>query len=259
MSDQQHPYDQLDIAALSALLLNSDRPPEVHRAALSALSRRSPYDRTSTLVSLLKSIVSNPGRYNQDVMMSLIDILATDPTPQATAAILDSLPTVLGAAMEGSDALNADFREYFYTALVTRQRDGDLEVWAEALPELDAKTLVAVLVDPAASALEALEPLTLMDRLAEPQRTKALISVIAGIAHRKGAVDTVNGAVKLIQRSTSQEQLQEGIEVLSQHFDKAKKAGKDSQAGILEAALRVIDSKPRTAGERLTGKRPWAP
>ncbi len=258
MADQ-HPYDMLDIAALSALLLNSDRPPEVHRAALSALSHRSPYDRTSTLVALLNSMVSNPGRYNQDVMMSLIDILATDPTPQATAAMLDSLSTVLGTGMDGSDALKPEFREYFYTALVTRQREGDLRVWAEALPELDAKTLVAALVDPVAKPLEALEPVTLIDRLAEPQRTKALISVIAGIAHRRGAMDTVNEVIKVLQRSSSPEQLKEGVEALSQQWEKAKKGGRDAQSGMLEAALRAIDNKPRTPGERLTGKRPWAP
>src|SRR5574341_2478304 len=165
--DDQHPYDQLDIAALSTLLLNADRPPEVHRAALSALSHRSPYDRASTLVALLNSMVHNPGRYNQDVMMALIDILATDPTPQAMEAMIESLPQVLSAGLDGSDALKPEFREYFYTALVTRQREGDLAVWAASLPELDARTLVAALVDPVAGPLEALDPLTLLDRLAE--------------------------------------------------------------------------------------------
>jgi len=258
MADQ-HPYDALDIAALSSLILNADRPAEVHRAALSALSRRNPYDRTSTLVSLLKSMVEHPGRYNQDVMVSLIDILATDPTPQATEAMLDSLPAVLGTAMDGTDALNPEFREYFYQALVTRQREGDLEVWAAALPELDAKTLVAALVDPVAKPLEALEPVTLIDRLQEPQRTKALISAIAGIAHRRGDVDVANQAVKMLQRSSAPDQFKEGLEALSQQWEKAKKAGRDAQAGILEATLRLLDAKPRTAGERLTNKRPWAP
>ncbi len=258
MADQ-HPYDMLDIAALAALLLNPDRPPEVHRAALSALSRRSPYDRTSTLVDLLHSMVSNPGRYNQDVMMSLIDILATDPTPQATAAMIEALPAVLAAALDGSDALGSDFREYFYTALVTRQREGDLKVWAEALPELDAKTLVATMIDPVAKPLEALEPITLLDRLHEPQRTKALISVVAGIAHRGGDVDAVNQVVQMLQTSSSQDQLKEGLSALSQQWEKAKKAGRDSQVGVLELALKTLDSTPRTAAERLTGKRPWAP
>ena len=163
---EQHPYDSLDISALTTLLLNPDRPPEVHRAVLSALSRRSPFDRTSSLVALLESMVQNPGRYDQDVMISCIDILATDPTPQATSAMLEVLPSVLHTGMDGTDALKPEFREYFYTALVTRQREGDLKVWAEFLPELDSRTLVAALVDPVAGALEALEPLTLIDRLA---------------------------------------------------------------------------------------------
>ncbi len=256
---EQHPYDQLDISALTTLLLNPDRPASVHRAVLSALTRRSPFDRTSTLVALLKSMVQNPGRYDQDVMISCIDILATDPTPQATAAMLEVLPAVLNTGMDGSDALKPDFREYFYTALVTRQREGDLKVWAEFLPELDAKTLVAALVDPIAKPLEALEPLTLIDRLPEPQRTRALFSVIVGISVRRGAIENVNEAVKTIQRSSTPEQRQEGIEVLISQWEKAKKGARDAQVGILEAALRILDSKPRSASERLTGKRPWAP
>lgn len=257
MADQ-HPYDMLDISALTTLLLNPDRPPDVHRAVLSALSRRSPFDRSSSLLALLKSMVQNPGRYDQDVMISCIDILATDPTPQATAAMLEALPSVLSTGMDGTDALKPEFREYFYTALVTRQREGDLKVWAEALPDLDPKTLVAILVDPVAKPLEALEPLTLIGRLPEPQRTKALISVIAGVAHRRGTLETVNAAVKELQKSSAPEQFQEGLEVLSQQWEKAKKAGRDAQVGILEAALRVLDTRPRTAPERLTGKRPWA-
>jgi len=258
MADQ-HPYDSLDISALTTLLLNPDRPADVHRAVLSALTRRNPFDRTSSLVALLKSMVQNPGRYDQDVMMSCIDILATDPTPQATEAMLEVLPAVLSTAMDGTDALKADFREYFYTALITRQREGDLKVWAAFLPELDARTLVAALVDPVAKPLEALEPLTLIDRLAEPQRTKALISVIAGIAHLRGAPETINEVVQLLQRSSDPELRQEGLDALGAQWEKAKKAGRDAQVSILESALHTLDTRPRSAPERLTGKRPWAP
>lgn len=258
MADQ-HPYDSLDIAALTSLLLNPDRPADVHRSALSALSRRSAFDRTSSLVSLLKSMVNNPGRYDQDVMMALIDILATDPTPAATEAMLEALPAVLGSAMDSGDALKREFREYFYTALVTRQREGDLQVWAESLPELDAKTLVAATVDPAAGALTELDPLTLIDRLDEPHRTKALISVIAGVAHRHGSVDYLDSAVQMLKRASAVDQLNDGLEVLGQQWEKSKKAGRGNQAGLLEAALRSLDTRPRSASERITGKRPWAP
>lgn len=256
---EQHPYEMLDISALTTLLLNPDRPAEVHRAVLSALSHRSPFDRASSLVALLESMVQNPGRYDQEVMISCIDILATDPTPQATSAMLEVLPKVLVSGMDGTDALKPDFREYFYTALITRQRDSDLKVWGEFLPELDARTLVAAMVDPVAKPLEALEPLTLIDRMAEPQRTKALISVIAGVAARRGALEKVNEAIQVIQRSNSPEQLQEGIEVLAVQWEKAKKAGRDAHAGVLESALHILDTRQRSAPERLTGKRPWAP
>ena len=256
---EQHPYDALDISALTTLLLNPDRPPDVHRAVLSALSRRNPLDRTSSLVALLESMVQNPGRYDQEVMISCIDLLATDPSPDATEAMLEVLPSVLQTSMDGSDALKPDFREYFYTALITRQREGDLEVWADFLPRLDARTLVAAMIDPAAGALEALEPFTLIDRLSEPQRTKALVSVIAGVTRRRGSPEVISQALQLIQVSSNPEQRQEGVEALAAQWEKAKRTGREAQASMLEQALHVLDNKPRSAPERLTGKRPWAP
>jgi hypothetical protein len=257
MSDQ-NPYDAVDLAALTTLLLDPDKPAHVHRSALSALSRRSPFDRTSRLVTLLKSIVLNPGRYDQEVMMVCIDILATDPDAQATLAMIEALPAVLNTAMDGSDSLRPEFREYFYTALVSRQREGDLEVWAEALPQMDAKSLVAMVLDPAAHPLEALEPLVLVNRLPEPQRTKAFISIIAGIVFKKGPIEQAVDAAEKIARESDPEQLKEGVATLVQQWEKKKKSGKDVQLGILEATLRILDPKPRTAAERLAGKRPWA-
>lgn len=258
MSDQ-NPFEAVDLAALTTLLLDPDKPAHIHRNALSALSRRSPFDRTSRLVTLLKSMVQNPGRYDQEVMMSCIDILATDPDAQATLAMIEALPGVLGTAVDGSDALTPDFREYFYTALVSRQRDGDLEVWGEFLPELDAKTLVAMMLDPAGEPLEALEPLTLMNRLPELQRTKALISVIVGIASKRGAIQKAIQAAEMVAKSSDPVQLKEGIATLAQQYEKRKKAGKDVQLGILEAALRILDNRPRSPSERLAGKRSWVP
>lgn len=256
---EQNPFDAVDLAALTTLLLDPDKPAHIHRNALSALSRRSPFDRTSRLVTLLKSMVQNPGRYDQEVMMSCIDILATDPDSQATMAMIEALPGVLGTAMDGSDALKPDFREYFYTALVSRQREGDLEVWGEFLPELDGKTLAAMILDPAGQPLEALEPLTLINRLSEPQRTKALISVIVGIAARRGSIQKAVEAAELVAKSNDPIQLREGMATLSQQYEKRKKSGKDVQLGILEATLRVLDGKPRSPSERLAGKRSWAP
>jgi hypothetical protein len=223
------------------------------------LARRGAYQRSSTIITILRSVLRYPERYDQDVMMALIDILATDPEAEATGAMLEVLPDMLDSGMDPRTALKPEFREYFYTALVTRQREDDLVVWGEMLPELEAKTLVAALVDPSAQALEALEPATLIDRLPEPQRTKALISVIVGAAHMSGNPKTVAEASAMLARSMDPNQLADGIEVLAQHWEKAKKGGRKRQAELLEKALEALDHTPRSAGERLTGKRPWAP
>jgi hypothetical protein len=256
--DQHSSYDALDTPTLTNLLLNADQNPDVHRGALSALARRSAYQRSATITTILRSVLRNPGRYDQDVMMALIDILATDPEAEATAAMIDVLPEMLEHGMDPRSELRPEFREYFYTALVTRQRQDDLLVWGEMLPQLDAKTLVASLIDAAAHPLEAIEPITLIDRLPEPQRTKALINVIAGIAHLGGNIKPVQEAIAMLARSADRGQLRDGVNTLGQHWEKSKKANRKQQADVLEQALAIIDDEPRSAAEKLTGKRPWA-
>jgi hypothetical protein len=256
MADQSN-LDSLETPALTTLLLNPDQPPEIHRGALSALARRSAFQRSSTVTTILRSVLTNPDRYDQDAMMALIDILATDPEAEATVAMIEVLPEMVAAGVTGKDEVRASFREYFYQCLVTRQRDADLAVWAEMLPELDTRTLVGSLIDPAAGSLEALEPLTLIDRLAEPQRSKALFSVVVGAAHLGARVENAERAVMFL-KSSSQSDLADGIATLAQHWERAKKAGRNRTVSILEAALATLDTQPRTAAERLTGKRPWA-
>jgi hypothetical protein len=256
--DQNTSYDLLDTPTLTNLLLNADQSADVHRAALSALARRSAFQRSATIITILRSVLRYADRYDQDVMMALIDILATDPEGEATVAMIEVLPEVLEQGVDPKSAVKPEFREYFYTALVTRQRDDDLLVWGEMLPQLDAKTLVASLVDRAAGPLEAIEPLTLIDRLPEPQRTKALISVIVGVAHVGGSRKVVQSATASLTRSADQGQLRDSINGLAQHWEKAKKAGRKEQTELLEQALSTLDGEPRTAAERLTGKRPWA-
>lgn len=257
MADQSS-YDSLDTPMLTNLLLSPEQRPEVHKGALSALSRRSPAQRTSQLIRVLKNIADFPERYNQDVMMLVIDLLATDPDPDATLAMLEMLPRVLEIAIENKDALKPEFREYYYTALVSRQRDSDLNVWREMLPTLEPKTLVAALVDPVAEPLQAIEPLTLIDRLPEPQRSKALFSAIAGMAHTKRPVEQILEAARLLSQSHDPAQLEQGIEALAQRWERAKKSNAEAQAACLEAALQILDTRPRTAAEKLIGKRPWA-
>src|SRR4051812_20754501 len=96
MSDQAA-YDGLDTPALTNLLLNPNQRRDVHRAALSALSRHHPRERTERLLSVLKAVIEAPTRYDQEVMMATIDILATDPDSKATEAMIEMIPSVLSS------------------------------------------------------------------------------------------------------------------------------------------------------------------
>ncbi len=276
-----NPYEKLDVLTLTNLLINPDNDAEIHRAALSALARVNPAERRSRLVVVMRNVVRMPDRYNQDVMMSLIDLLATDPDADATLAMIDILREILALFMKDPDAdatlamidilreilalfmkdrdaLKPEFREYFYQALVTRQRPDDLAVWAEMLPTLDSKTLVAAVLDPAAQALEALEPITLLDRQPEPTRTKALLSVVLGLILRNGSPEQLQQAVLKLKERSDAAQLAQGIGLLTERWEKANRGGNRRQAALLYEALAALDTRPRSAAERLMGKRPWA-
>jgi len=253
----QKSFDQLDISALAALLLDPDAGDDVHRAALSALSRVSPDARNDRLVKVLKRIFVDPDRYNLDVIAAAIDLLATDPDPDATAAMLEILPDMMHYTLRGKQ-ITPKFRAYFYQALMTRQRDEDLRVWGEMLDSISPETLVGIIVDPEAAPLEALEPWTLMERQAEPDRTNALITILL-LATRKGGLDSpVKEAVMALQEKHDPGAFEAGLDKLAEQWEQAKKAGRKKHADGLHAALEIVDNRPRTASERLTGKRPWA-
>lgn len=175
MNDQAQ-YDTLDSLTLVNLLLNPAQRPEVHKGAISALSRRPPSHRTAQLLRVLKAVIENPKRYDLDIMMATIDILATDPDAKATEAMIEMMPAVLKAGQTHTGLTN-EFREYFFQALITRRREDDLEVWREEVPRFDADTLVAMINDPAAAPLKTLDPLKLITRLPSSERSKALRSV----------------------------------------------------------------------------------
>ena len=183
-NEQRKVYEMMDLEMLTNLLLTADQRPDVQRAALSALSKRPPLQRNSKIILILEYVLKYPDRYNQDVMMSAIDILGTDPGPDATAAMLEILPRVLDSAMKKGDALKPEFRRYFYQTLITRQRETDMPVWKQMLPTLQPETLVAALLDPAAKPLRALEPLTLINRLPAQERRQALMSLFVGALQR---------------------------------------------------------------------------
>src|SRR4051812_43972100 len=96
MRDQTS-YDGLDTPGLVNLLLNPNARPDVHRSALSVLSRRHPRERTPRLLDVLKAVIDSPKRYDQQVMMSAIDILATDPDSTATEAMITMIPSLLNS------------------------------------------------------------------------------------------------------------------------------------------------------------------
>jgi hypothetical protein len=184
VSEQQQVFEMMDLDSLTNILLNANQRPDVQRAAMSAMSRRSPLQRNAKLALIIEQIVRYPERYNQDVMMSLIDILATDPEPDATATMIEVLPKVLGAAMTSGSTLKPQFRRYFYLALVSRRRESDIPVWQEMLPQLEPDTLAAALLDPVAKPLKALEPFTLISRLSRRKRNRLLWRVMFGALGR---------------------------------------------------------------------------
>lgn len=257
MSDQQS-YDMLSIDALVNILVNPDSPKDAHEGAFKAFCGADPYMRQSEIGGVLRAMVRHARRYNPEMLMDAVELLATDPDSQATAIMIDVLPDVLMAGMSGKDDLAAEFREYFYQAMVTRSREDDLTVWSEKLPQLDGRTLVAALLDPAAGALRDIEPMTLLSRLPDEDRIRSFASLIAGYVAKGLPTAQIREVASQLRESTSDEQSAEAADMLMARWEKARKAGHDNQAQRLEAALKVIDPRPRTASEKLLGKRPWA-
>ena len=68
---------------------------EIHRAALTAFSHRGPRERNKPLVDVLGAILRNPTRWHPDIPEGIIDLFATDPSPEATYAMLEVLPNIL--------------------------------------------------------------------------------------------------------------------------------------------------------------------
>ncbi len=250
-------YEKLDIHTLTNLLTNPDNLSDVHRGAFSALLKIEPDERRRRVAVVVKSMLYAPDRYDPGLIVEAIEILATDPHPDATKAMLNFLPDMLALGVRNRDAVPQDVREYYYQALVTRTREDDLAVWSEMLPRLDGKTLVASMLEPAAKALETIEPLTLIDRLSEPDRTRALVSVLRGMAFR-GRRSLIKPAAEMLVRASHPAELKRGIDLLADQWGKAKKAGRDRVVQNLELGLSIIDREPRSAVDRLTGKRPWA-
>ncbi|MGF1504452.1 MAG: hypothetical protein ACFB51_04855 [Anaerolineae bacterium] len=260
MYQGQENYDRLDLDTLSNVLMDPTNKLENHRSALSVLAKQPALERTRRLQQVVMSFVRHPGRYDGSLMEEGVNLLATDPDPDATLSLIELLPEVAGTALPGNTPLNEEFREYFYAALLTRQNDQDLDVWGDMLPQFSAMQLAAIVVDPQAEPdVEAIDPLPLLDRCPEPERTRALFTVIEGIVHHRGNPQHLQTAVKLLKNSYNDSAKAAGVERLAAQWESARKAGQKSAVGVLEKILGLLDTQPRTPPERLMGKRPWAP
>jgi hypothetical protein len=190
----------------------------------------------------------------------IIDLFATDPNPEATIAMLEVLPVILDQdhTSSATGSLSA-VRGYYYTALATRERDEDLAVWSDFLPRLDVRMLVNIILDPQAGPLvAAIGPFELLGRLPEPERTNGIFAVLVGATRGGVITPEVREAFALLKQGAHRQTYEDGIETLTDQWERAWQSGHRQHAKGLEAVLRVMDKRPRTPGERLTGKRPWA-
>jgi len=235
-------FDAMDVAELTGIIVQTHQDPRRQRDALSALARRERVERNSRLIVVMQYVLKYPDRYNLELMTRVIDILATDPHPDATTAMIELLPDIVTPVIDGTEGVSEGFRQYFYEALMTRQRDEDLEVWRDMLPALDPKTLVALIADPASDGrLDDLDPMTLVDRLEEPNRTKALIYVIASVAKTGASTTNIAQACERLMNSHSRVHLEQGCEVLRKQQKRARQAGDREQAQVLDVALAQIE------------------
>lgn len=168
-------FTGIPASTLVHLVLTAHNDPVTQHRALHELARLSPQRRSSHLILALRQMVKEPHLYEQDVMFSIIELLATDPNPDATRAMIEVLPVVAAAQRKGTGPLTLNMREYFYQALATRQRETDRDIWREMVPQLDGETLVALLTDPTAAPLRRfINPMLLIEHLPDTQRKRAL-------------------------------------------------------------------------------------
>lgn len=176
LQPQQHSvYNTLDVDTLTNILLSSRNRPEMHKEALSAMARISPDERRSRLVQIVQNVITHAGDFDQDIMSAAFDLLATDPAPEAAEAMLMLLPAFSKSAMERSNPLSKGFREYYYMTLMTRRREGDMQMWQTQLSQFSGETFAGILMDPLAESLsKAIKPLQRIDKLPRAQRNKTL-------------------------------------------------------------------------------------
>lgn len=192
-------FTGIPASMLVHLVITAHDDPAAQRQALAELAKLSPQRRGSHLILALRHMVEQPQRYEPDIMASIVELLATDPSPDATRAMIEVLPAIARAQKKGIGPLTLDLRAYFYQALATHRRDTDHEVWREMLPRLSGETLVDLLTDPAAEQIrELLSPMTLIKHLPREQRRQALRDVLL-----TGNVGQSLAALRLLLKDTT--------------------------------------------------------
>lgn len=251
------PYKSLDIDNLLNLLTHPANAPDVHQGAFDAMLDLDPDDRREGLVTVMHSVVKNPKNYNPDLVISIIEIFATDPDPDSTDALLELLPGILEGSLT-SNSLPMDVRQFFYEATATRTRDEDLAVWESKIGSFSGRALIGALVDKTAKPLDIIEPMTLLERRPEPERTLSMMSLLTYFA-QQGRGTEARAVAEKVAATHDETAFAKALKGVTEYWDKARQvAGKEKYASILEAALSILDTKPRTAMEKLSGKRPWA-
>lgn len=194
----------LDPSSLINYLLNPILPRADQKDAIDELTRRKPEERAYIAQQVLVKMFERQHDYKNGTL-DLIDLLGTDPDSSATTAMLNALPAVVSSAEKKlkSEAV----RNYFYTVLLTRQREGDKEVWRDRLAGFGSETLIGLLNDPAAKSFcEAMDPVEIMDRLPEPKRSQVLREAVVQARARDGLRATgklVKGTGSLKKRKTN--------------------------------------------------------
>jgi len=195
-----NPYAAVDLYTLTNILMSPGNRPDVYRDVLSAFARVHPDDRRTRLGQILLRVVEHAGRYDLDVMTAVIDLLATDPDPKATATMLEAVPVMLQAGADRDTLVSDGFREYFYQALLTRRRDEDRDIWMESINSFSGDVWMAMLLDPVAQELvKALKPLERIDHLPRKDRNRTLRTLLMSGLSGSGAGHTIE-AIKLMLR-----------------------------------------------------------
>lgn len=180
-------YGHVDLGTLRQILLTSRGRSEIQRTIIDEMKKLTPQVRARELAKILTDVIQRPHLYNEGVATAVVELLATDPNPEATEGMLTALPVVAMGAHDRQMHAPRDFREYFYEALLTRRRDSDEPVWDAMVPRLEGDSLVDILADPVARPLvDVIDPFKLIDRLPTDERRRALFSAVFGARAGQG-------------------------------------------------------------------------